>query len=252
MYRSSTGPSDNLNLDQSPPTSRDDSLLYRTPKRIFGQPVETFTLQAIKNILSMFKKQGSIRKTSTLDTLMPKLIDLESKVTFKEHAVVAQLLANKQPLKRAALAEVPRVIDEGGEEFEARIVEKYLSGELLHNYREYMYTYAMSKLPGFCWCLSPSCRSGQVHTPGDKSPKMLCQKCGFATCYTHQLPWHDGKTCEQVGDLKSKDERATEQWIKSQTKACPGCGVATVKNGGCAGIFCVCGKNWDWDRVSLI
>lgn len=111
-------------------------------------------------------------------------------------------------------------------------------------FKEYMSTYALRNQPGFCWCLSPSCRSGQIHTPGDESPKMICQKCGFATCYSHQLPWHEGKTCEEAGGLKSKEIRESEAWIKSQTKSCPKCGVATMKTGGCDGIFCKFSLNY--------
>ncbi|KAF7860426.1 hypothetical protein EAF04_008552 [Stromatinia cepivora] len=305
-------------MNQSSATSSD-----RPPNKIFGQPIETFTLESTKHILAIFKKQGSIRKTSTLESLLPKLIDLESKVTFHERGAVALLLFHKQPITRAALS---KAYDESGQEvfalgyricqicyedlpatmfrkgyagyevgefselclyhgshmvcttcvtthvavqFESThwdnitcplcpgklkmdTVLTYLSGEMLVNYKEYMSTYALRNLPGFCWCLSPSCRSGQVHLPGDESPKMTCQKCGFDTCYSHQLPWHDGKTCEEAGGLKSKEDRESEAWIKSQTKPCPNCGVATVKAGGCGGILCRCGVFWDWETDIII
>ncbi|QSZ28739.1 hypothetical protein DSL72_003241 [Monilinia vaccinii-corymbosi] len=310
-------PSDRLVATKSTATS---TRSHPIPKTIFGQPVEMFTLHSVKKILSLFRKQGSIRKTSTLQTLLPKILDLESKITSDERVTVAQLLANNLPLTRFKLSEGPTVYDDAGEKvfagkdrtcaicfdslpagmfrtgihgfkmgeltmkcpynghhsvctdcvrgyvvakcgdtqwhditcplcpgkFAASTVEKYLSGELLVNYKEYMRTFAMRNLPGFRWCLGASCKSGQVHAPGDESPKMICQKCRFATCYSHQLPWHHGKTCEQAGGLKSKEDRDSEAWIQSQTKECPGCGVATVKNGGCDGIYCHCGTSWDW------
>ncbi|ESZ95189.1 ring finger protein [Sclerotinia borealis F-4128] len=315
MDQSTSTSSDSIISDQSSATSG-DSLLYHSPRKLFDQPIETFTLASTKRILYVFQSQGIIRRTSTLKTLLPKLIDLESKVSLKDHITIAQLLANKMPLTRAELARGYSILDKEGhevfggkdqtcglcyeelpaklfrrkkltteclnnarhtfctdcvkayvvskcettywhqitcpgcpEKFEAHDMEIYLCGKLLSNYKEYMRTFAIRDLPGFRWCLSPSCRSGQVHAPGDESPKMICQKCNFATCYTHQLPWHDGKTCEEAGGLKSKEDGESEAWIKSQSKACPGCGVATVKNGGCDAIACSCGEYWIWGAI---
>ncbi|CAD6448740.1 eb94bcc9-cad7-41a9-849c-74c7425788e2 [Sclerotinia trifoliorum] len=264
-------------MNQSSATFNDtdsDTSNDQPPSKIFGQRIETFTLESTKHILVIFNKQGSIRKTSTLQSLLPELIDLESKVTFHERSAVAILLLHKQPITRAALSkeydvagqevftlgrrtcqicyeDLPaRMFRKGYANYEVGGLSKH--GQMLANYKEYMSTYALRNLPGFSWCLSPGCRSGQVHLPGDESPKMTCQKCGFDTCYSHQLPWHDGKACEEVGGLKLKEDRESEAWIKSQTKACPNCGVATIKAGGCGGIYCRCDVFWDFETGSII
>lgn len=137
-----------------------------------------------------------------------------------------------------------------------------------------METYEIREQEGFCWCLSPTCNSGQIHKPGNESPKMTCCKCGFETCFTHQRPWHQGRTCEEVGDLDSKAEKESEAWIKSQTKSCPTCDAATTKSEGCNMVICKlcysgqwvwkscivwltihigsCGEAWDWITKNLI
>lgn len=83
---------------------------------IFGQPRDAFTLEKVKKILTMFKKQGAIRRNSKLETLLPKLLDLESKLSYEEHITVVNLLTRNGALTCASLAEGPKFFDEAGEE----------------------------------------------------------------------------------------------------------------------------------------
>jgi IBR domain, a half RING-finger domain len=83
-------------------------------------------------------------------------------------------------------------------------------------------------IPNFRWCLRGGCISGQIHDSGDSNPMMICATCSYAMCYTHQQPWHSGKTCRQVdqqrdGEESFREDKASEEKIKELTKPCPKC-----------------------------
>ena len=69
----------------------------------------------------------------------------------------------------------------------------------------------LSTMPNFARCLGPNCSSGQIHDGGDEQPIMTCISCQFKTCYTHQLPWHDGQTCAEYDDMHAERVRQEEQ-----------------------------------------
>lgn len=41
------------------------------------------------------------------------------------------------------------------------------------------------------WCLAPGCGYGSLQNPG-KSQMIRCRKCRAKSCFTHQVPWHQG------------------------------------------------------------
>lgn len=49
----------------------------------------------------------------------------------------------------------------------------------------------------FVWCQNPACFSGQIHPEQSEQPKVICVQCGYATCFNHSVPWHEGKSCKQ-------------------------------------------------------
>lgn len=154
---------------------------HLNPKTIFGHPIEIFTLQSVKKILSLFKKQGSIRKTSTLETLLPKILDLECKVTFEEHITVAQLLANNRPLTRSSLRRGFRNCDDDGEEVftgENRTCQICLESLPAAMFRKGLCGYEKGEL-------TANCRHHGHHS--------LCTDCAkaymMATCESRH--WHD-------------------------------------------------------------
>lgn len=107
----------------------------------------------------------------------------------------------------------------------------------------------------FVWCQNPACFSGQIHPEQSEQPKVVCVQCGHATCFTHGVPWHEGKTCKQYDwTLPVKDtinrcgvfpprvrSRYSPHIIRVvsrveiwwSTRRCPGCGQRIRKNGGC-------------------
>jgi len=71
---------------------------------------------------------------------------------------------------------------------------------------------------------------------------ITCSLCGFAACFHHNTPWHEGMTCEEY-DLKTAAgailaERESEKIIKKIDKRCPGCQRYINKNGGCPHMTC--------------
>lgn len=106
---------------------------------------------------------------------------------------------------------------------------------------------ALSLIPDFHWCLSPRCRSGQIHA--SRNPIFTCSACGFKQCIRHKEPWHEGETCQQYnyrksGHKKRDEEEQTLRTIARTTKKCPGkrCGTNIEKNSGCDHMTCELNK----------
>ena len=61
----------------------------------------------------------------------------------------------------------------------------------------------MSKNPNnFRWCIQGSCDNGELYEDGDES--IRCGACNFEMCYRHQLPWHDGFTCDEYDSQRAR------------------------------------------------
>ena len=109
----------------------------------------------------------------------------------------------------------------------------------------------------FRWCKRAECGSGQIHASGGMhipyfelfphftlltsypffglaaAPVMTCSECRFKSCFTHDVPWHDGVTCNDFTDmLKTNVDSATNAYFASVTKPCPNCNRNIEKNGG--------------------
>lgn len=98
---------------------------------------------------------------------------------------------------------------------------------------------ALESVPNFRWCLSTSCESGQVHDPA--CTKFKCTACKAKHCVLHNVPWHSGESCEEYdrrNRRRRKDDKASEDMIKSTTKLCPECKQPVHKWTGCNHITC--------------
>lgn len=83
--------------------------------------------------------------------------------------------------------------------------------------------------------------NGKVTCPNEECKTELCVKCG-----EH---WHEGKTCEEIVDLKrSQDENLSSslEWVEKNTKRCPKCSNAIQFNKGCFIMNCRCGCQFCW------
>ena len=156
-----------------------------------------------------------------------------------------------------------------GLDFEYQDVQRALDSEAAaddwHKYENLRIRSYLSTLPNFVWCLSSGCQSGQVHDP-ENGPIMTCVSCGFKTCAEHQVPWHEGATCDAYDRRFTRvrnEERIYRVAIKFLgMKDCPGCGVTIQKRGGCDHMRCSacreefcyrCRRNYDgptgiWSR----
>jgi hypothetical protein len=76
------------------------------------------------------------------------------------------------------------------------------------------------------------------------APSMRCSNCSHTFCFTHGDS-HPGKSCSQWARDNLQSEKETEKAIKSFTKMCPGCHVATQKSAGCNHMKCTqCKTEW--------
>ncbi len=110
-------------------------------------------------------------------------------------------------------------------------------------YDRYLLLKSMSKHPNFRWCIQGSCDNGELYEDGDEF--IRCGACDFEMCYRHQLPWHDGFTCDEYDSQREHGDPAfshTQDWLDQNTKPCPGpsCGVNITKGEGCFHMTCKC------------
>lgn len=119
-------------------------------------------------------------------------------------------------------------------------VQKHASAEVFERYDRLATLATLSDLPDFRFCLNPACNSGQLHTPNqgeELSNLMTCEDCGSRSCFTHQVPWHEGKTCAEFdAEIRAQEQRrgedeATARYLETWTKLCPNrrCAVRIVK-----------------------
>jgi hypothetical protein len=62
-------------------------------------------------------------------------------------------------------------------------------------------------------------------------------------CYSHQIPWHEDLTCAEWDSLREHGDpgfKQTQDWLSSNTKACPGsnCGINITKGEACFHMTC--------------
>lgn len=97
----------------------------------------------------------------------------------------------------------------------------------LEKYRKYIYS-KENKTARDC----PRCNHVQLGTP-EVTPVMICTECGLKYCYFHANA-HDFNqfpTCEEYEASIAKDTKSTVDFIQSNSKPCPGCGVHVMKTG---------------------
>ncbi|KAF7927515.1 uncharacterized protein EAE98_005897 [Botrytis deweyae] len=110
----------------------------------------------------------------------------------------------------------------------------------------------------FVMCLGPKCGGGQIHEGPE--PLMICDHCKFKTCVKHQLPWHEGQSCDEFDVDDSQIERleqeeATAKLLAKDSRICPKCKECVVRSDGCDHMQCRCGNSWcylcgvDWENI---
>lgn len=128
------------------------------------------------------------------------------------------------------------------------------------SYEKLLTRTALSALPEFAWCLSPTCTSGQLNISDSHATEnyMDCVSCGYKQCLHHRVEWHKGETCTQYnyrtsGQKARDDEAATAAMLDTVSKACPGvkCGWRIQKIDGCDHMTCKkCKHEFCWECLA--
>lgn len=135
-------------------------------------------------------------------------------------------------------------------------IQLYAEPETFAQYDKYLYLDTLSRLPNFRWCLGPNCTNGQLYDDDDGplEPHYSCDECGFGMCFTHAMPWHQGLTCDQYDSQRTHgdpDFQQTQDWIRDNTKPCPGCGQNIQKGEYCFHMTCTnCRFEFCWECLA--
>ncbi|KAH0263849.1 hypothetical protein KCU91_g12445, partial [Aureobasidium melanogenum] len=95
--------------------------------------------------------------------------------------------------------------------------------------------------PDFRYCLSTTCKSGQLHPGGTDEPIFRCEHCGHKHCIVCEANWHQDQTCEDFQALRQRlhaENERSQQEVKKLSKPCPGCSVPIQKDRGCDHMTC--------------
>ncbi|CAG8434092.1 5293_t:CDS:2 [Diversispora eburnea] len=125
-----------------------------------------------------------------------------------------------------------------GNEFEFNDVKRIVTKKVFERYDTLTLRKTLQNMPEFKWCKNASCGSGQIHFEGDNAPIMTCEACNSKSCYTHDVPWHEDKTCAEYEEYRQGADAATTDYLQQKTKACPKCGIKIEKNEGCNHMTC--------------
>ncbi|KAK1832415.1 hypothetical protein QBC39DRAFT_348650 [Podospora conica] len=136
--------------------------------------------------------------------------------------------------------------------------------EIFERYDKYCLLSSLTNLPNFRWCLRMGCKFGQVHDvprehekDGTQRNRVVCNECGFAMCFLHQVPWHEGLSCMDIENLPEEDRVKPGHWLGSKLiKDCPACQSTLEKVDGCDHMIChVCkfefcwGCGTEWEKI---
>jgi len=138
-------------------------------------------------------------------------------------------------------------------------VRKILNPEAFARYDKLRLLSSLATLPNFRWCLREGCEFGQEHDfptpalpsfPADlnlsQQNRVVCDECGFAMCFTHQTPWHEGVDCIEFG-YSGETLAASQAWLRRNTKGCPRCHTPLERSDGCFHMTCsLCRYEFCW------
>ena len=74
-------------------------------------------------------------------------------------------------------------------------VREFAPSEVFREYKKLSTKAALENIPGFHWCLTKGCKSGQAIEP--TSNKFCCVECRKTHCIEHNMIWHRGETCKE-------------------------------------------------------
>ena len=123
-------------------------------------------------------------------------------------------------------------------------IRKHATTDTFSQYENKILTRFLENDGAFGRCIAPGCISGQLHDEVS-GPIVICQACKFKACFTHQVPWHTGQTCEEYQKAREEEleetrfKRAKEEAKTSKrVRPCPSCNVDILKHKGCDHMTC--------------
>ncbi|KAK0120554.1 hypothetical protein ONS96_010757 [Cadophora gregata f. sp. sojae] len=126
--------------------------------------------------------------------------------------------------------------------------------ETVAKYEKFMLQTFLSQDPNFRWCLSPLCETGQLYQSPPRNPQTSCEECNFEMCFKHEMPWHEGLTCDEYDSIREHGDPSygeTQEWIRTNTKPCPGCQVGIQKGEACFHMTCSqCNHEFCWQCLA--
>ncbi|KAH9213552.1 hypothetical protein DL95DRAFT_506048 [Leptodontidium sp. 2 PMI_412] len=126
--------------------------------------------------------------------------------------------------------------------------------ETVAKYEKFMLQTFLSKDPNFRWCLSPLCETGQLYQTPPRNAKTSCEECNYEMCFKHEMPWHEGLTCDEYDSVRDHGDPSygeTQEWIRTNTKPCPGCQVGIQKGEACFHMTCSqCNHEFCWQCLA--
>ncbi|KAK3354056.1 hypothetical protein B0T25DRAFT_591326 [Lasiosphaeria hispida] len=141
-------------------------------------------------------------------------------------------------------------------------IQLYGDPDTFTQYDKYLQLDALSRLPNFRWCLGPGCSNGQLYDDDDDDddddgpmdPQMHCNECWFEMCFVHSVPWHAGQSCAQYDSVRAHGDpefQQTRDWIRDNTKPCPGCSENIQKGEYCFHMTCSrCRYEFCWECLA--
>ncbi|KAL8581756.1 hypothetical protein ACOMHN_043174 [Nucella lapillus] len=113
---------------------------------------------------------------------------------------------------------------------------------------------------GGLFCPRPECGSGFLLDSAAHDRCITCPHCKFVFCRHCQREEHEGDCLlvatptshpQDFSDAerarRARWEEQTADTIQQTTRACPGCGTRTERDGGCMHMRCArCGEDWCW------
>eukprot|EP00753_Platysulcus_tardus_P014040 PLAT3998.1.p1 GENE.PLAT3998.1~~PLAT3998.1.p1 ORF type:complete len:383 (+),score=123.06 PLAT3998.1:378-1526(+) len=119
-------------------------------------------------------------------------------------------------------------------------VEGRVTDDVWDKFQRFSHNYTMSCNPNARWCQAAGCENAMIGDAAD--PCLVCDVCGFETCFNCSQPWHEGKSCEEVADTTFADYSAGRD-----VQPCPRCRFLIERAEGCNHMTCVrCGHQFCW------
>lgn len=89
-------------------------------------------------------------------------------------------------------------------------VRESAPSEVFRKYEKLSTKATLEAIPGFHWCITKGCKSGQVI--GEASAKFRCVKCKKTYCIEHNRLWHKGETCKEYDYRFVRRGLCTAEW----------------------------------------